>query len=67
MFHSRKWNNKINKLHERCTRLIYNDRIFSYEELLDKDNSMPILQNNLQKLTIEMFKTHTGLAPQIMN
>ena len=41
--------------------------IFSYEELLDKDNSVPIHQSNLQKLTIEMFKTYTGLAPQIMN
>ena len=32
-----------------------------------KDNSVPTHQNNLQKLTIEMFKTYTGLAPQIMN
>ena len=67
MFHSRKWNNKINRLHERFIRLIYSDRIFSYEELLDKDNSVPIHQNNLQKLTIEMFKTYTGLASQVMN
>ena len=28
---------------------------------------MPVHQNNLQKLTIEMFKTYMGLAPQIMN
>ena len=67
MFHSRKLNNKINRLHKRCLWLIYNDRISSYEELSDKDNSVPIHQKNLQKLAIEMFKTYTGMAPQMMN
>ena len=50
-----------------CLRLIYNERISSYEELLDKDNFVSIHQKNLQKLVIEMFKTYTGMAPQIMN
>ena len=68
MFYSRKLNSKINRLHERCLWLIYNDRISSYEELLDKDNnSVPIHQKNLQKLAIEMFKRCKGMAPQIMN
>ena len=55
-FHCRKLNNKINRLHERCLRLIYSDRVSSYEELLEKDNSVPIHQKNLQKLAIEMFR-----------
>ena len=42
MFHSRKLNNKINRIHKRCLRLICRDRISLYEELLDKDNSVPI-------------------------
>ena len=67
MDHSRKLNNKINRLHKRCLWLIYSDRISSYEEVLDKDNSVPIHQKNLQKLAIEMFKTYTRMAPQIMN
>ena len=68
MFLSRKLNNnKISRLHKRCLRLIYSDRISLYDELLDKDNSVPIHQKNFQKLTIEMFKTYTGMAPQIMN
>ena len=67
MFHSRKLNNKINRLHEMCPRLICSARDSSYEELLDKDNSVPIHEKNLQKLAIEMFKTYTGIAPQIMN
>ena len=60
MFHSRKLNNKIYRLHKRCPRLIYSDRISSYDQLLDKGNSVPINQKNLQKLAIEMFKTYTG-------
>ena len=68
MFHIRKLlNNKINRLHKRYLQLIYSDRISSYEELLDKDNSVPIHQKNLQKLAIEMFKRCKGMAPQIMN
>ena len=42
MFHSRKLNNKINRIHKRCLRLICRDRISFYEGLLDKDNSVPI-------------------------
>ena len=34
---------------------------------MNKDNSVSIHQKNLQKLAIEMFKTYTGIAPQIMN
>ena len=67
MFHSRKLNNKINRLHERCLWLIYSDRSSLYEELLDKDNSVPIHQKKIQKLAIEMFKTYTGMTGQIMN
>ena len=65
MLRSIKLNNKINRLHKRCLRLIYNDRISSYEELSDKDNSVLIHQKNLQKLAIEIFETYR--APQIMN
>ena len=40
MLHSRKNNNKIKHLHERCLRLIYSDKKLSYENLLEKDNSV---------------------------
>ena len=39
MFHSRIINNKINRLHERCMRLIYGDKTSSFEELLEQDKS----------------------------
>ena len=59
--------NLITRLHERCLRLICSDKISPCEELLDKDNSVLIHLNNLQKLDIEMFKTYTGIATQIKN
>ena len=37
LLHSRQNNNKIKHLHERCLRLIHNDKLSSYEELLEKD------------------------------
>ena len=46
MFHSRSSNNEINRLHERCLRIIYNDKHSNFEELLVKDNSVSIHHNN---------------------
>ena len=57
MFHSRKLNNKINRLNERCLRLIYSDRISSYEELLDEDNSVSI--HRIFKSQLLKFLKHT--------
>ena len=54
--HSHALNNKINRLHERCLRLIYNDRQQTCEELLEKDDSVSIHIRNLQTLTSEMYK-----------
>ena len=67
MFHSRKLNNKINRLHERCLRVVYNDRLSTFEELLNKDNSVSFHHRNIQCLATEMFKVHLGEAPQILN
>ena len=38
MFHSCILNNKINRLHKRCLRIIYNDNASSLAELLEIDN-----------------------------
>ena len=66
MFHSRKQNNKIYRLHERCLRVLYNDRLSTFEELLNKDNSVSIHLRNLQCLATEIFKVHLREAPQIL-
>ena len=40
MCHSRINNSKINMLHERCLRIIYNDKQSSFTELLNKDSCL---------------------------
>ena len=54
-------------LHERCLRIIYNDKQSSFTELLNKDSSVSIHIKNMQKLAIEMFKSYKGLSPPIMD
>ena len=65
MFHSRRFNNKINSIHEKALRITYQDNASTFQELLDKDNSVSIHHRNLQVLATEMFKTHRGLSPEI--
>ena len=67
MCHSRTNNRKINRLLERCLRIIYNDKQSSFIKLLEKGNSVSIHQRNLQILSIEMFKVSNGLSPVLNN
>ena len=46
MFHSRSLNNKINRIQERALRITYNDKSSSFENLLEKDNSVTIHHRN---------------------
>ena len=46
MFHSRELNYKINRLPERCLRVVCHDTTSSIEELLQKDNSVSIHYRN---------------------
>ena len=67
MFCSRKANNKINKLHERALRIVYDDDISSFEQLLEKDNSFTIHHQNIQTMVIEMYKIKNGLSENSFN
>ena len=66
MCHSRTINNKINHLHERYLRVIYNDKIPSFKELLERDRSVPVHNRNLQILVTEMFKVYNNITPPIL-
>ena len=66
MYCNRSLNTKINRLHERCLRIVYNDKKTNFNELLVKGGSFSIHHQNLQKLAVEMFKVSTGLNPEIV-
>ena len=67
MFHNRSLNHKINRLHERCLRIIYNDGHSSYDELLNLDNSVSMHHRNLQMLATEMLKLYSRSATNVLN
>ena len=49
MFHSRNLNNKINRIHERALRLVYQNNL-SFSELLDLDNSVTVHKKKFKSL-----------------
>ena len=67
MFHSRSINNKINRLHERVLRILYNDFKSSFKNLLGKDGTVSIQVKNLQKLVTEMFKISKNFSVPLMS
>ena len=64
MFHSRSLNSKINRLHERCLKIIYNDKHSNFEELANKDNPVSIYYNNAH--AIKLYKIANDISPKEM-
>ena len=56
MCHGRDLNNKINNLHERALRTVYQDKKSSFETLVKRDKAVSIHIKNLQYLATEIFK-----------
>ena len=67
MFRSRNLNNQINNIHERALRITYKDYNSTFQDLLEKDNSVTVYQRNLQVQATEIFKTKNGYNPPLMN
>ena len=67
MFHSRSINNKINRMHERVLRIVYNDFKSPFENLLEKDGTVSMHVKNLQKLTTGMFKISKNFSLPLLS
>ena len=66
MFHSRSLNNNINSIQERALRITYADKTWTFEQLLERDNSVSIYHRNLQVLATEMFKISNNMSPEVV-
>ena len=60
-------NRKINYIHERALRLVYNDYLSTFVELLREDKSVSFHHRNIHNLAIEMYKVKHDLCPLFMN
>ena len=67
MCHNRTINIKINRLNERCLRIVHNDNEPSFQELLDKDKGVTIHIKNVRALAIEMFKVSNNYSDSLMS
>ena len=67
MFSGRKSNNRINHLHERALRIIYNDNQSSFENLLRKDCSVSIHHENIRSFAIKIYKNKNNMSTPIMS
>ena len=67
MFCSRSLNNLINRIHERALRLIHNDHVSTFQDILKITKEKAIHQNDLECLPKEIYKFLNGLSPPIMN
>ena len=59
-------NNKINHIHERALRLVYQDYETTFEDLLKKDNSLSFHHRNIHQVAIEMYKVKHDLCPSFI-
>ena len=66
MFCSRTINARINRIHERSLRIVCNNYLSTFNELLTTDKSFTIHHRNVKTLAIEMYKFINDISPVIM-
>ena len=55
MFLGRRTNSKINKLDERALRIVYDDEVSTFDQLLAMDKCFCIYHQNIQRILIEIY------------
>ena len=66
MFHSRRTNNKINNLHEKALRIINDDDVSTFDQLLAMGKSFCIHHQNIHRLLIKIFKALHNISESIL-
>ena len=59
--------NKVEKIQERCLRIIYKDYESSYDRLLDRTNTTKLAISRLRILILEVFKSIHMLNPKCIS
>ena len=55
MFHNRGTNSKINRLHDRALRIVFNSTVSIFDQLLNKDKYFCIYHQNIWRPLIEIY------------
>ena len=66
MFTSKNSMMKINKIHRRTLRVVYDDYNSTYEELLASHNDISIHQKHLKHLAVEVYKLLMNMNPEFI-
>ena len=66
MLHARGTNNRLNRLHERSLRIVYDNYTSDFDSLLELDKSVNIHQRNLQILATLLYKIKNNIATEII-
>ena len=66
MFHSRKLNNRINKINESDLRLTYKNNHPNFRKFFGKDRSITIFCRNLYSLAIKINKVKNDIISKVM-
>ena len=66
MFCGKSENKSINKIHKRTLQLIYDTEDTTVEDLLERDNSRSIHEDNMHTLLVGIYKSIYCINPLIM-
>ena len=66
MFCGRQSNARINHIHERALRAVYNDKISPFDEPLEREKLETIHRRSIKILAAELIKIKNGLSNDVM-